>query len=899
MRLISFTSLVHRSRTNIAATLLLALILLTAAQPTFAQSQGVTLDDILDRTTVERVMASPDGMLIAVTMQRPARPGEVYGRTSYEIDPSRNDVWILDVTAGTTNNITSGEGLAAGFWCTSWSPDGQHLAMLSTRPEGFEPRGGDNVRLYIWNKSSGTLSRLSDTPVVTQTRYGSPLDSLDFRGGMGSGTASHRCLPSDENAPFLWLDNHRLLAAMLPIGTTSGLISQYSMPLRHASNTLVTLHDGREPTVTITNSGETQPEEVGGTEARVANIQILPIDGDPIKNVTTVPLYPFRGELSVSVSPDLSTLAIMATATAIAPAEGISPPFQDDSWTVERQLGFASIASGTAVEWVAMPSGARYPLELLSWSPDSKSVTFRARSRSDSTIAQPFIAFHENHMIAAATNNGQTVGTGVARSIFQHALVAFGLGQRRWLLRINAEAHGANGDNRRQFDWWIVGPRDNAHNVTRDLTSPPEELQRGPGGNFYAVADGQLMVLNTDRRTMTPITNIGLPHGSFEIRQAESPNSENALELSGRDDQGQQWVGIVTFNHTNPNFRYTALPSRATVHEVNTIGIPYVIWAEDTPEGLFLRMRGFDDIPPRDLLSRNEYLANRTWGSTRVISYEASNHRRLNAAVILPPNYREGQRYPVITWVYGGYIVYGPNDFFLNRSLPGLYNLYTYASHGYVVLVPSMPLGSGENSDQLHLTMTDGVLPAIDRLIELGIADPGRIGVLGQSFGGYSVLSLVAQTERFKAAVSIAGVSDIASLYLQFDPIADSYGQIAHEASENWLIAERGQWQMGSPPFTDHDRYWRNSPLAYVDHIHTPLLLIHGDLDRRGQIAQSEMMFYALYRQGRNARLMRYWGESHSIAQSPANIRHAHASILEWFDTYLRPNAIGNANSAE
>jgi dipeptidyl aminopeptidase/acylaminoacyl peptidase len=103
---------------------------------------------------------------------------------------------------------------------------------------------------------------------------------------------------------------------------------------------------------------------------------------------------------------------------------------------------------------------------------------------------------------------------------------------------------------------------------------------------------------------------------------------------------------------------------------------------------------------------------------------------------------------------------------------------------------------------------------------------------------------------------------------------------------------------MGVPPDEDHDRYWRNSPIAYVDRVNTPLLLIHGEYDKRGAMTQADTFFFSLYRQGKTARLLRYWGETHSLAQSPANIRDIVRETLDWFDRYLKAPAEGARTSA-
>ncbi|HEX8578880.1 MAG TPA: hypothetical protein VF655_04710, partial [Allosphingosinicella sp.] len=210
-------------------------------------AHALTIDDVLDITRIDRVALSPDGELVAVAVQRPARAGEVFGRTAYEVDPGRSDIWLISLKTGHKRNLTQGRELAAGFWCPSWSPDGSKLAMLSTRPEPGEPRGGNNVRIYLWDRSGEQLRRLSSAAVTTQTRYGSPMRPLDLRGG-AAGQSVHRC-SDEENAPFLWLDQKRLLAVILPDGQVSGLIDEYARPVDQTARTSEALRAGSLATV--------------------------------------------------------------------------------------------------------------------------------------------------------------------------------------------------------------------------------------------------------------------------------------------------------------------------------------------------------------------------------------------------------------------------------------------------------------------------------------------------------------------------------------------------------------------------------------------------------------------------------------------------------------------------
>lgn len=182
------------------------------------------------------------------------------------------------------------------------------------------------------------------------------------------------------------------------------------------------------------------------------------------------------------------------------------------------------------------------------------------------------------------------------------------------------------------------------------------------------------------------------------------------------------------------------------------------------------------------------------------------------------------------------------------------------------------------------LDLDKGVKPAIDKVVELGIADVDRIGLMGHSYGGYSVYSLVTKTERFKAAVAYAGFTDLLSLYGSFDP-RYRFNDVMNPIFGPYLL-ESQQARMGVPPWKDLDRYLRNSPYVHVDKVTTPLLMIHGDLDAI-PLSQAEQFFIALNRLGKRAKLVRYLGEGH-IVESPGNTIDMWDHILNWFDEFLQ-----------
>ena len=291
----------------------------------------------------------------------------------------------------------------------------------------------------------------------------------------------------------------------------------------------------------------------------------------------------------------------------------------------------------------------------------------------------------------------------------------------------------------------------------------------------------------------------------------------------------------------------------------------------------------FSFTNPMRLTDLNPSMKEIPRGKKMLISYRNMNGQELKGALLLPPDYKEGQKYPLVAYVYAGSMVTTlerafPMSFSAVSSIPQL-----LSKCDYVVLQPSIPLSpEGQKGSPLQ-DIPKSVVPAVNAVIDLGIADPERVGVVGQSHGGYTVNVLITQTPIFKAAVALAGLSDLISNYGVFDARwRYSLGGSAHFSS--W--SEGGQGRMGVPPWEDRMQWIENSPIFYLNKVKTPLLLLHGDLDFVS-IQQAEEMFSGLKRLEKEAELVRYFGEGHVLSK-PANIRDSWHRIVSWFDTYLK-----------
>ena len=262
-------------------------------------------------------------------------------------------------------------------------------------------------------------------------------------------------------------------------------------------------------------------------------------------------------------------------------------------------------------------------------------------------------------------------------------------------------------------------------------------------------------------------------------------------------------------------------------------------------------------------------------GAARLIEWRGDDGASLKGALLLPSNYKNGERYPLLVWVYGGSFLSNEFDRF-GLAGEGPFNMQIFATRGYAVLLPDAPQHLGTPMTDLAKT----VLPGVNKVIDMGIADPDQLGVMGQSWGSYSTLSLIVQTKRFKAAVALDGMSNLISGYAEMNPDGTAFG-VAH--------LETGQGLMGGTPWQFRERYIDNSPFFYLDRVETPLLMVHGADDRTVASFLSDETFVGLRRLGKEVQYAKYLGEDHSpVYWRYANQLDLANRMIAWFDQHLR-----------
>jgi dipeptidyl aminopeptidase/acylaminoacyl peptidase len=241
--------------------------------------------------------------------------------------------------------------------------------------------------------------------------------------------------------------------------------------------------------------------------------------------------------------------------------------------------------------------------------------------------------------------------------------------------------------------------------------------------------------------------------------------------------------------------------------------------------------------------------------------------------LIAPFNLDEHKKYPVILSIHGG--PHGMHGYSFNANAQAL------AAQGYAVLLINPRGSSGYGQKFADGCINDwgggdyrDLMKGVDVALEkFPFLDKDRMGVMGGSYGGYMTNWIVTQTDRFKAAVTSASLSNLISFYS-----TSLYQDLIHAEFSG---------PAGNMPWDNFDLLWERSPLKHIKKAKTPLLLLHGEQDNDVHITQAEEMYTALRMRGVDSVLVRYPREGHGFRE-PRHREDSLARTIQWFDRYLK-----------
>ncbi|MBV7265623.1 alpha/beta hydrolase family protein [Erythrobacter ani] len=272
----------------------------------------------------------------------------------------------------------------------------------------------------------------------------------------------------------------------------------------------------------------------------------------------------------------------------------------------------------------------------------------------------------------------------------------------------------------------------------------------------------------------------------------------------------------------------------------------------------------------RKLTALNDLkLSGKRLGETREISVTMPDGTEIPSWIVLPPDYVEGTRVPMVLEIHGGpHASYGPH-------FSSDYQLY--ANAGYATLFTNPTGSTGYGAD--FLSRIDGTYPApnddelmaaVDAAVAQGFADPDNLFITGGSGGGILTAWMVGKTDRFAAAASNKPVINWTTMAL----MADAYPFFA-------------RYWMKSNPWENPEGYWARSPLAAAANIKTPTLVLVAAEDYRTPRSEAEQLYGALKLLGVDTALLVTPGGSHGdTTMSPSQLAAKTDAVIKWFDKY-------------
>jgi dipeptidyl aminopeptidase/acylaminoacyl peptidase len=277
---------------------------------------------------------------------------------------------------------------------------------------------------------------------------------------------------------------------------------------------------------------------------------------------------------------------------------------------------------------------------------------------------------------------------------------------------------------------------------------------------------------------------------------------------------------------------------------------------------------------PRQLTRyQDEFKNNVVMSVPEVFWFESFDGTMVQGWLMKPNPFVEGRKYPLIQTIHGG--PHGAYGFSISASNQA------FAEGGFGVLYvnPRGSTGYGQKFADGTINNWGGgdyqdLMTGLDYVVEHNDwIDEERLGVMGGSYGGYMTNWVITQTDRFKAAIAMASVSNLISFY------GNSLYQLLIET------------EFPGELWDNYDLLWHWSPMKHVANVVTPTLFLHGEKDHDVPITQAEEMFIALKKLGVETVFVRYPGEGHGFRRSE-HWQDASRRISDWFDQYLEPDRV-------
>jgi dipeptidyl aminopeptidase/acylaminoacyl peptidase len=270
------------------------------------------------------------------------------------------------------------------------------------------------------------------------------------------------------------------------------------------------------------------------------------------------------------------------------------------------------------------------------------------------------------------------------------------------------------------------------------------------------------------------------------------------------------------------------------------------------------------------LTSSNPELADVALARTELIDYLDVDGNTLYGILYYPADYEAGRTYPLVAEIYEQFFDNGYNE-----------NMNLITAQGWFGFRPSVKFEEGYPGE----AWLKAVPSAINKLIEDGLVDADKVGVYGQSYGGYATNLLITQTDRFAAAANVSGKVNMVSFL----------GDSPKITTRNYAAAETGQDRIGATLWEQPQKYLEHSAVMFADRIDTPLLMLSGEGDWNVPATNQREMYYALRRLGKEVVWVHYTSGGHGAGRASTSedfVDHWQR-MFDWFAEHFADDEEG------